>query len=105
GRVVGASLGGRVAGAAAGPGGPLVASGVLAALLGGAVTGGLVGALIGLGVPEEEARYYQAELEAGRTIVTVTAPERYEEVVQVLRRHGARESESPLGHSRVRGLP
>ncbi len=57
--------------------GPVIAGGTLAAILanaaGGAVIGGLVGALVGADIPEEEARYYQSELEAGRTIVTVKA--------------------------------
>lgn len=73
--------------------GPLIAGGTLATILanaaGGAAIGGLVGALAGAGIPEEEARYYQGELEAGRTIVTVQADGRYDEAVAILRRHGA----------------
>jgi hypothetical protein len=72
--------------------GPIIAGGLLASVLasaaGGAVVGGVVGALIGLGVPEEEARYYEGELAAGRTIVTVRAPGRYEEAEEVLHRYG-----------------
>jgi hypothetical protein len=72
--------------------GPIIAGGLLASVLasaaGGAVVGGVVGALIGLGVPEEEARYYEGELAAGRTIVTVRAPGRYEEAEEVMRRYG-----------------
>jgi uncharacterized protein (TIGR02271 family) len=73
--------------------GPVIAGGTLAAILanaaGGAALGGLVGALVGAGIPEEEARYYQSELEAGRTIVTVKADGRYDEAASILRRHGA----------------
>ena len=73
--------------------GPVIAGGTLAAILanaaGGAAIGGLVGALAGAGVPEEEARYYQSELEAGRTIVTVKADGRYDEAASILHRHGA----------------
>src|SRR5512135_2260125 len=73
--------------------GPVIAGGTLAAILanaaGGAAIGGLVGALAGSGIPEEEARYYQGEFEAGRTIVTVKADGRYDEAVTILRRHGA----------------
>src|SRR5512143_3925385 len=73
--------------------GPVIAGGTLATILanaaGGAAIGGLVGALAGAGIPEEEARYYQGELEAGRTIVTVQADGRYDEAVTILRRHGA----------------
>ncbi|MBV8609378.1 MAG: YsnF/AvaK domain-containing protein [Singulisphaera sp.] len=73
--------------------GPVIAGGTLAVILanaaGGAAIGGLLGALTGAGIPEEEARYYQGEFEAGRTIVTVTADGRYDEAVAILRRHGA----------------
>ena len=73
--------------------GPALAGGILAATLGGAVlgaaAGGLVGALATMGVPEEEARYYEGELGAGRMIVTVNAPGRYQDAVAVLRANGA----------------
>jgi len=73
--------------------GPVIAGGTLAAILanvaGGAAIGGLVGALVGADIPEEEARHYQSELEAGRTIVTVKADGRYDEAASILRRHGA----------------
>src|SRR5512135_2307458 len=73
--------------------GPVIAGGTLAVILanaaGGAAIGGLLGALTGAGIPEEEARYYQGEFEAGRTIVTVKADGRYDEAVTILHRHGA----------------
>ena len=73
--------------------GPAIAGGILAATLGGAAigaaAGGIIGALTGLGVPEEEARYYQGEFEAGRTIVTVKAANRYQEALDILRNNGA----------------
>jgi uncharacterized membrane protein len=88
---------GGVLGAAAAlliPGfGPAIAGGILAATLGGAAigaaAGGLIGALTNMGVPEEEARYYQSEFEAGRTIVTVQAPGRQREVWLILQSNGA----------------
>jgi len=43
----------------------------------------------GAGVPEEEATFYQGEFESGRTIVTVTADDRSDEVTAILRRHHA----------------
>jgi len=96
GAVGGGVLGGIIGAAAALliPGfGPVLAGGILAATLGGAAvgaaTGGLVGALTGLGVPKEEAHYYQGEFEAGRTIVTVKADGRSQEAVDILRRDGA----------------
>jgi len=55
--------------------GPVIAGGALAAIaasaIGTAAAGGLVGALIGLGIPEEEAEYYEGEFNSGRTVVTV----------------------------------
>lgn len=96
GAVTGAVVGGLIGAAAALllPGiGPVIAGGVLATALGGAAVGaaagGLLGALVGMGVPEEEARYYQTEFESGRTIMTVAAGNRYDEVYDVMRRHGA----------------
>jgi len=75
--------------------GPVIAGGVLASVLasaaGGAAVAGIVGALIGMGVPEEEAAYYESEFRSGRTLVTVQADGRYDEVVALLRRHGAAE--------------
>ena len=50
---------------------------------------GLAGTLIGWGIPEEEARYYDSELGAGRTIVTVKADGRADEAWNILMRHGA----------------
>jgi hypothetical protein len=96
GAVSGGVLGG-VLGAAAAlliPGfGPAIAGGILTATLSGAAigaaAGGIIGALTGLGVPEEEARYYQGEFEAGRTIVTVKAANRYQEALDILRSNGA----------------
>src|SRR5436305_14323813 len=57
-----------------------IAGGTLMALLAsagtGAAVGTVLGALVGLGVPEEEARFYESEFSAGRTIVTVRADNR-----------------------------
>jgi len=73
--------------------GPAIAAGTLGVILSnaaaGAGLGALVGALVGAGIPEEEAKYYQGEFEAGRTIVTVNADGRADEVSAILRRHGA----------------
>ena len=62
---------------------------VLASAASGALIAGIAGALIGLGIPEEEATYYEDEFKSGRTLVTVQAPGRYEEVRDILRRYGA----------------
>jgi hypothetical protein len=73
--------------------GPAIAGGTLGIILSNAAAGGglagLVGALVGAGVPEEEASYYQGEFVAGRTIVTVTADGRRGEAMSILRRFGA----------------
>src|SRR5215471_8235705 len=49
--------------------GPVVAT--LAGLGAGAAAGGLTGALIGLGLPEREARFYNEEVERGGILVGV----------------------------------
>jgi len=73
--------------------GPAIAGGTLGIILtnaaAGAAVAGLTGALIGYGIPEEEAKYYHSEFEAGRTIVTVRADSRYDEATAIMRRHGA----------------
>jgi len=73
--------------------GPVIAGGLLASVLasaaGGAAVAGIVGALIGLGIPEEEAHYYEAEFKQGRTLVTVKAEGRATEAWTILERYGA----------------
>lgn len=74
--------------------GPVVSGGLLAtALAGGAtgavaggVAGGVAGALVGLGVPEEEAKYYDQQFRDGRTLMTVRADERYTDAGDIVRR-------------------
>jgi hypothetical protein len=72
--------------------GPILVGGVMASLVGagvGAATGGLVGALSGFGVPEHDARYFDAGLRAGGTLVTVNVGARLEDALAILRRHEA----------------
>jgi hypothetical protein len=105
GLAAGGVLGGIIGAAAAFlvPGvGPVLAAGILGPILGGAaagaavgaVGGGIIGALVTTGVPEEEARHYDAEFRAGRTIVTVRAGERYDEASRVLHDHDAYDIDS-----------
>ncbi len=72
--------------------GPAIAAGTLGVILSNAAAGagiaGLVGALVGAGIPEHEAKYYQGELEAGRSIITINAPGRADEVTAIVRRCG-----------------
>jgi hypothetical protein len=67
-------------------GGPLLA--FLASAGVGATAGTIIGALVGAGLPEDEARFYEGEIKAGRTLVTVDAGSRSDEAASVLRRSG-----------------
>jgi len=54
----------------------------------GAATGGIIGALVGLGLPETDARHFHEGLRSGRTLVTVDAGNRTGEALAILDRHG-----------------
>jgi hypothetical protein len=87
-------------GALAIPGvGPFVAAGALAAALGGAALGAglgaIAGALVGMGVPEDEAKYYEQEVRGGRSLVAVRGGERAEEADQVMHRFGGYDARHP----------
>jgi len=73
--------------------GPAITAGTLGVIFSNAAIGagivGLFGALVGAGVPEHEAKYYESEFQAGRTIVTVQAGDRSDEATSILRGHGA----------------
>ncbi len=83
--------------------GPALAGGALAAILSSAVAGaavaGLAGALVGLGIPRDEAEYYEREFEAGRVIVTVAAEGREPEARLIIERNGGYDQAS-----RVEGM-
>lgn len=72
--------------------GPVLAVGPLAAALisagAGAAAGGVAGALIGWGVPEDDAKFYEGEVKAGRYVVTVDAGDRSADARAVYTRHG-----------------
>ena len=78
--------------------GPAIAAGTLATILtnaaGGAAIAGLSGALIGWGIPEEHAKYYDGQLQAGRVVVTVHAEDRCESARTILENHGGYNHES-----------
>lgn len=75
--VAGAILGGLAGiGTLAIPGlGPFIAAGPIMGALSGAgvlgTTGGIVGALIGLGIPEYEAKRYEGRLQGGNALISV----------------------------------
>ena len=103
GTAAGATIGGAIGAIAAGlvalgvvavPGIGLVAAGpVLAALAGlgaGAAAGGLTGALIGLGIPEHEAKFYNEEIGKGGILLGVyTHDDRVEQAKNILHAAGA----------------
>ena len=60
--------------------------------------GSLSGALVELGVPQEEADYYQRESEAGRTIVAVRSSGHQQEASDILQRAGASTAQTSLTH-------
>lgn len=96
-----AAIGGGLIGGAAGallagtgalviPGiGPFISGGILATALVGGAAGWLVGGLAGLGIPREEAVYYEDRVQQGATLLTIDPQGRDAEVRQILTRNGA----------------
>jgi hypothetical protein len=72
--------------------GPAIAGGTLAVILSSAAAGaaaaGLTGALVGMGISKEEAEFYESELHAGRTVVTVSAGSRRSEAQVIMQQNG-----------------
>jgi len=74
--------------------GPVVSGGLLATALAGAATGavaggvagGVSGALVGLGIPDVEAKYYDEQFKKGGTLMTVRADDRYNDASEIVRR-------------------
>ena len=103
GAAAGATLGGVIGAVAAGlvalgivvvPGVGLVAAGpvvaTLAGLGAGAAAGGVTGALIGLGIPEHEARFYNEHIEKGSILLGVyTHDDRANQARKILDAAGA----------------
>jgi hypothetical protein len=103
GAAAGATIGGVLGATAAGlaavasltvPGLAIVAAGPLVAALtglgAGAAAGGVTGALIGLGIPEHEAKFYHKEIEKGGILVGVyTHSDRVELARDILNAAGA----------------
>ena len=99
GALLGGALGWLVSvGALAIPGlGPFIAAGPIVALLAGAgaagVVGGIAGALIGMGIPEYEAKRYEGRIRSGGILLSVHCDnsEWEKRAKQVLERTGAEE--------------
>ena len=81
----------------------------MAALSGGAVgaaTGGLTGALIGMGIPEYEARRYNDRLREGNVLISVhsDSDEETRRAKEIFERNGAEDiataHEDAVAHSR-----
>jgi hypothetical protein len=111
GAMAGALTGGVVGGVLAAaislliPGvGPVVPGGILASFFGGTIAGtavgGILGAMNGLGISEDEARFYEKEFHEGRAIVAVKPGARLADAADVLVRFGGRnvhaEAHSPV---------
>lgn len=94
---VGAALGWLAGiGALAIPGvGPFIAAGPIMAALGGAAVGtaagGIIGALVGMGIPEFEAKRYDAKIRAGNILISVhTEDSKQRDIAKdIFKRHGA----------------
>lgn len=97
GAATGGVIGGVIGAAATGviPGiGPIIAAGTLASILAGAgagaATGGLFGSVVGLGVSDEDARFYEQEFNRGGSLVAVRADDHFDEAINILNRNGGR---------------
>lgn len=104
---VGAGLGWLAGiGALAIPGlGPFIAAGpIMAALSGAAIgtaTGGIIGALVGMGIPEIEAKHYDEKVREGNALITVHTDDMVERerAREILTRHHAEDISTGTGSS------
>ena len=63
------------------------------------VSGSVVNDLISLGVPEEDADYYQREYEVGRYIIMVTTDGRRQETIKLLADYGGFGARKPAAQT------
>lgn len=72
--------------------GPAIFGGTLGVILSSAAAGaaaaGIGGALVGMGIPDEDAKYYEGEFQAGHTIVTVDGGPKASQAQNVLTQYG-----------------
>ena len=75
------------------PIGPVIAGGALVGLLAsmgvGATVGSAIGGLVGLGLTQDDADYFEGELKSGKTLVTVSTMANTD-AVDILRRSGGK---------------
>ena len=94
GATAGTSLGLAIIAGLLTPIGPVIAGGALVGLLAslgvGATVGSAIGGLVGLGISQDDAVYFEQELKAGNTLVTVNAREDLDEAIDVLQRTGGK---------------
>jgi len=103
-------------GALAIPGiGPVVAGGLLASAFGvaggtavvgagiGAAAGGFLGGLVGMGIPETEARHFETGVRSGNVLVVVNAEDRALEALAILEKNGADTGPKSLSSSPTTG--
>lgn len=60
---------------------------------------GILDSLAGLGLPQNEASFYNDEFLAGRTVVTVNTNDRQQEAYDLLMRNGAYDANSRMGRT------
>ena len=86
--------------------GPVIAGGLLGAVLAsaasGAAAGVLVGTLAGLGISDDEARYYDEEFRQGRTVVVVETADRVDRAYEILRQNNSYERQIAPSPSEAR---
>ena len=94
GATAGTGLGLAVIAGLLSPIGPVIAGGALVGLLAsmgvGATVGSAIGGLVGLGISQDDADYFEQELKAGKTLITVTTAEDTDEVIDILQRTGGK---------------
>ncbi|MES2950890.1 MAG: hypothetical protein V4858_20335 [Pseudomonadota bacterium] len=80
--------------------GPFIAAGPIMAALGGAAVGGagggIIGALVGMGIPEYEAKHYDGKINGGNTLISVHTDDSNEEKTakEIYKRFGAQDIRS-----------
>jgi hypothetical protein len=80
--------------------GPFIAAGPIMAALGGAAvgaaTGGILGALVGMGIPEYEAKQYEGKIRGGNILISVHTDNGDEQskAKDIFKRHGAEDIKS-----------